>query len=155
MDAALLSQADEAAERAGLNRTQIIERALRHWLTQSTLGGGTLPAGFTPRFQELLQSMEKTGGFLTVLMLDPARRAWVFSGSVIQSDASEALNSGFLTLRVRDEDSVGMGIEVPIPIASIIGWTPSQRTAQFRQRVSILWRAIDGNDVIARGGSIP
>lgn len=153
MNTDLLSRIDEEAQRAGLSRTQAMERGLHYWLGRSAVSGGMLPAGFTEQFQSELASLVETGTpGITVLVVEPTGRAWTFSGAVPQHEAREALASGFLTLHVRERDQMTVLLELPIPRGWIAAWTSKSGPA-VRQRIGFLWRAIDGNAYLAQGGA--
>ena len=120
LDGDVLGKVDDEARRRGLTRTQMIEEALHYWMTRSAIAGGLVPGGFTQPFHDLLVELAKTGGYVTLLTLDPTGRPWVFTGAVLKHDATSALASGFLSIRVQESDHLTQGPEVPIPRASII-----------------------------------
>lgn len=150
VDADLLKRVDEVAKRAGMSRTQIVERSLEYAVGRTELGGGVLPAGLTPQFQAYLESIAESGGFITLLVLDPTgRQAWTFSGAIRNFDAKRALESGFVTVMVYEVNEVAQGIEVPIARASVVAWQ-REASRSLRHTLGHLWRAIDGNDYVAR-----
>lgn len=151
MNADLLARIDEDAGRAGISRTQAIERGLHYWLGRSSVAGGTVPPGFTEQFQSRLASLAESGTpGLTLLLIEPSGRAWTFSGAVPQHEARESLTSGFLTLHVREPDQMTVLAELPIPRGWIAAWS-SKAGPAARQRIGFLWRAIDGNAYLAQG----